>query len=85
MVRRNIFESETVADLYFKRGFRDKAVAIYERLYKQNPHNQQLRDKLAELKPEVYRKKPQNINRSREKKLELLKKLQNQISQRRRD
>lgn len=85
MAKRNIFESETVADLYFRRGFRNKAIAIYERLYQQDPSNQQLRDKLAELKPEAFQKEPPKRGRSTEKKLALLKKLQTRVSQRRRD
>ena len=52
MARRTIFETETVADLYLKQGFKKKAAAIYERLYLRDPSNERLGRKLAELNPD---------------------------------
>lgn len=38
-----------MAELYFKQGHREEAIAIYQRLVAQNPNEPQLRQRLAEI------------------------------------
>lgn len=39
----------TLAEIYVKQGLPDKAVAVYEEILKQDPHNQAARERLADL------------------------------------
>lgn len=41
--------SPTLAELYFKQGFPDKAVEVYRELVDREPDNERLRRRLAEL------------------------------------
>jgi hypothetical protein len=41
--------SATLAELYFKQGFREKAVEVYRQLIEREPDNDRLRRRLAEL------------------------------------
>ncbi len=41
--------TETMAELYLKQGFNDKAIDVYRRLLAQRPHDEALRAKLAAL------------------------------------
>jgi pentatricopeptide repeat protein len=41
--------SPTLAELYFKQGFPDKAVEVYRELVEREPDNDRLRRRLAEL------------------------------------
>ena len=42
--------TRTLAELYVKQGFNDKALAVYESLLEVQPHADDLRDRIAELK-----------------------------------
>ncbi len=41
--------SATLAELYFKQGFAEKAVEVYRQLIEREPENDRLRRRLAEL------------------------------------
>jgi pentatricopeptide repeat protein len=41
--------SPTLAELYFKQGFPDKAIEVYRELVEREPENDRLRRRLAEL------------------------------------
>jgi len=41
--------SATLAELYFKQGFAEKAVEVYRQLIEREPDNDRLRRRLAEL------------------------------------
>jgi len=41
--------SPTLAELYFKQGFPDKAIEVYRQLVEREPGNDRLRRRLAEL------------------------------------
>ncbi|HEU0107558.1 MAG TPA: tetratricopeptide repeat protein [Vicinamibacteria bacterium] len=41
--------SATLAELYFKQGFPEKAVEVYRELIEREPENDRLRRRLAEL------------------------------------
>lgn len=43
------FITETMADLYFKQGFRDRAIDVYRQLIAQRPADVGLRERLAEI------------------------------------
>ncbi|MDO8444922.1 MAG: hypothetical protein Q7T53_02265 [Deltaproteobacteria bacterium] len=45
--------TSTIADLYIKQGYIDKAVDIYQALYNANPYNEEIKGKLDELKRQV--------------------------------
>ena len=45
--------TETLARLYLKQGFRDRALAIYRRLVREQPDNQQLVEHLHTLEQEM--------------------------------
>lgn len=42
--------TSTIADLYIKQGYLDKAIDIYQTLYDANPYNEEIKRKLEELK-----------------------------------
>lgn len=42
--------TSTIADLYIKQGYLDKAIDIYQTLYNANPYNEEIKRKLDELK-----------------------------------
>lgn len=42
--------TETIAELYIKQGYLDKAVDIYQTLYNADPDNEEIKSKLDELK-----------------------------------
>jgi tetratricopeptide (TPR) repeat protein len=43
------FVTETMAQLYVKQGFRDRAIEVYHQLIEENPDDEGLRDRLAAL------------------------------------
>jgi len=45
--------TETIADLYIKQGYFDKAIDIYQTLYDADPGNDDIKRKLDELKKEI--------------------------------
>jgi tetratricopeptide (TPR) repeat protein len=48
--------SATLAELYFKQGFAEKAIEVYRQLIEREPENDRLRRRLAELqhpRPEI--------------------------------
>lgn len=45
--------TSTIADLYIKQGYIDKAIDIYQTLYNANPYNEEIKRKLDELKRQV--------------------------------
>lgn len=45
--------TSTIADLYIKQGYIDKAIDIYQALYDANPYNEEIKGKLDELKRQV--------------------------------
>jgi tetratricopeptide (TPR) repeat protein len=47
------FVTETMAELYLKQGFRDQALAVYQQLADAAPDDARLRDRVAELQPEL--------------------------------
>ena len=83
MARRTIFETETVADLYLKQGFKNKAAAIYERLYLRDPTNDRLCRKLSELNPNSPALQQADGGEEKGRKLVLLETLRDRILQRR--
>lgn len=46
------FVTETMVDLYFKQGMKEKAIAALQQLVAQNPHDDLLRQRLNELLPQ---------------------------------
>jgi tetratricopeptide (TPR) repeat protein len=50
---RKEINTETIADLYIKQGYFDKAIDIYQTLYDADPGNDDIKRKLDELKKEV--------------------------------
>ena len=42
--------TETIAELYIKQGYLDKAIDIYQTLYDADPYNEEIKGKLDELK-----------------------------------
>ncbi len=45
--------TSTIAELYIKQGYLDKAIDIYQTLYNANPYNEEIKRKLDELKKQV--------------------------------
>ncbi|MBM2839135.1 MAG: hypothetical protein HW415_1760 [Deltaproteobacteria bacterium] len=45
--------TETIADLYIKQGYFDKAIDIYQTLYDADPENDEIKRKLDELKKQL--------------------------------
>lgn len=45
--------TSTIADLYIKQGYLDKAIDIYQTLYNANPYNEEIKRRLDELKRQV--------------------------------
>ena len=45
--------TSTIADLYIKQGYIDKAIDIYQALYNANPYNEEIKRKLDGLKRQV--------------------------------
>ena len=43
------FVTETMAELYLQQGFRDEALAVYKQLLQQNPEDEGLRERVAQL------------------------------------
>jgi len=43
------FVTETMAELYLQQGFRDEALAVYRQLLAQNPHDDNLRERVTQL------------------------------------
>ena len=43
------FVTETMAELYLQQGFRDEALGVYKQLLQQNPDDEGLRDRVAQL------------------------------------
>jgi tetratricopeptide (TPR) repeat protein len=43
------FVTETMAELYLQQGFRDEALGVYRQLLTQNPYDENLRDRVAQL------------------------------------
>jgi tetratricopeptide (TPR) repeat protein len=43
------FVTETMAELYLQQGFRDEALAVYRQLLAQSPHDDSLRERVAQL------------------------------------
>jgi tetratricopeptide (TPR) repeat protein len=43
------FVTETMAELYLQQGFRDEALAVYRQLLAQNPYDDNLRERVAQL------------------------------------
>lgn len=51
--QRKEITTETIADLYIKQGYLDKAIDIYQTLYNAHPGNSAIKKKLEELKKKV--------------------------------
>ncbi|MDP1860780.1 MAG: tetratricopeptide repeat protein [Gemmatimonadaceae bacterium] len=47
--RPSVFVTETMAELYLQQGFQDEALSIYRQLLAQNPNDETLRGRVAEL------------------------------------
>jgi tetratricopeptide (TPR) repeat protein len=47
------FVTETMAELYLKQGFHDRALAVYEQLVAQNPHDRALRERMERVAREA--------------------------------
>lgn len=46
-------DTSTLADIYIKQGFYDKALQIYENILKTDPHNLDIQNKIDELKKKI--------------------------------
>ena len=47
------FVTETMAELYLKQGFREQALGVYNLLLAANPENERLRERVADLQPQL--------------------------------